>query len=136
MFRPYTLAELTGLTEEQLIAAHDVAVGQTIVGAEYYLEEIRNRRQSRRSRQCGKAYAAYLVADPVCHCGDDRERLGNGRQFHLVKEILITSSSGGSLFVFLSHDDRSILCEPGSLVRVKWFLSSAAEKRGRSKCGE
>ena len=47
MFRPYTLAELTGLTEEQLIAAHDVAVGQTIVGAEYYLEEIRNRRQSR-----------------------------------------------------------------------------------------
>ena len=37
MFRPYTMAELIRLSDEQLIAAYDVAIEQTIVGADYYL---------------------------------------------------------------------------------------------------
>ena len=47
MFRPYTMAELIRLSDEQLIAAYDVAIEQTIVGADYYLEELRNRSQVR-----------------------------------------------------------------------------------------
>ena len=47
MFRPYTMAELKRLSDEQLIAAYDVAIEQTIVGADYYLEELRNRSQER-----------------------------------------------------------------------------------------
>ena len=47
MFRPYTMAELKRLTDDQLIAAYDVAIERTIVGAEYYLEELRNRSQAR-----------------------------------------------------------------------------------------
>ena len=47
MFRPYTLAELKRLSDDQIGAAYDVAIGQTIVGADYYLEELRSRRQTR-----------------------------------------------------------------------------------------
>lgn len=47
MFRPYTIAELKRRSDEQIMAAYDVAVGQTIVGADYYLEELRRREQTR-----------------------------------------------------------------------------------------
>lgn len=43
MFRPYTLAKLNRHSDEQLRAASDVAVEQTIVGADYYLEELRKK---------------------------------------------------------------------------------------------
>ena len=43
MFRPYTMAQLKRLTDDQLIAAYNVAIEQTIVGADYYLEELRSR---------------------------------------------------------------------------------------------
>ena len=46
MFRPYTWAELTSLSDEQLIGAYDESVNATAVGTEYYLEEIRHRRQA------------------------------------------------------------------------------------------
>ena len=47
MFRPYTWDQLKSLSEEQLIAAYDESVNVTAVGTEYYLEEIRHRRQAR-----------------------------------------------------------------------------------------
>ena len=47
MFRPYTWAELANISDEQLISAHDQSVSMTAVGIEYYLEEIRHRRQAR-----------------------------------------------------------------------------------------
>ena len=47
MFRPYKLAELKRLSDDQIIAAYDVAVERTLVGADYYLEELRSRRQTR-----------------------------------------------------------------------------------------
>lgn len=47
MFRPYTWTELTSLSDEQLIAAHNQTIHATVVGTEYYLEEIRHRRQAR-----------------------------------------------------------------------------------------
>ena len=47
MFRPYTMAQLKRRSDEQIMAAYDVAVEQTIVGADYYLEELRRREQTR-----------------------------------------------------------------------------------------
>ena len=47
MFRPYTWSELASISDEQLISAYNQSVSSTAVGIEYYLEEIRHRRQTR-----------------------------------------------------------------------------------------
>ena len=61
MFRPYTWAELISLSDEQIIAAYDESVNATAVGTEYYLEEIRHRRQARVDMPTASAPLAWKI---------------------------------------------------------------------------
>lgn len=46
----YTLRELRGLTDEQLVEEHDNLAGLTRVGINYFLDELRRREQEKQTR--------------------------------------------------------------------------------------
>ena len=47
MHRAYTWAELTHLSDNELISQHDQRSPNTVTGINYYLEELRHRRMKR-----------------------------------------------------------------------------------------
>lgn len=46
----YTISELENLSDEELLAQHDIRAENTVMGISYFLDEIRSRKQAKTNK--------------------------------------------------------------------------------------